>query len=140
MQAVRLLAVLVFAAVAIAACSGNPDACGSGGTKVCLPDGKTCMCAPSCADQYACMNFEICDGNGSCETCDRIVAAGDGMHADYACACVSNLCVPRTWPTGSTLSIESPDGGASASGGDATPAEASTPDGPVFDTGFGGGG
>lgn len=102
----------VLAATILLACSGNPDACGSGGTKVCQADGKTCMCAPSCAGNADCEQYEVCDDTAWCEPCYGLVAAREGTTFAPQCACIQNVCLPFSWPAGSHLMLEpSNDGG-----------------------------
>jgi hypothetical protein len=57
-------------AVVAGACGGNGDACQGGLTKVCLADGTSCACAPSCsAGQAACAQYALCGANQTCTPC-----------------------------------------------------------------------
>lgn len=97
---VRSVALIAGVVVAChVACGGNP--CDDGRTKVCLSDGTTCTCAPSCSSASDCLQYSPCQSPGQC-------------------ACESSLCVPVHWASGQTIDwggSGTSSGGGSGSGG-----------------------
>ncbi|HEX8791263.1 MAG TPA: hypothetical protein VF765_09975 [Polyangiaceae bacterium] len=92
--AARALALAVGIGIACACGSSEQDTCASGLTKVCLSDGTTCTCAPSCASFNQCAARKICR-KGSCTPC-----------TGQTCVCTSSLCIPASWSSGDAVTFE----------------------------------
>jgi hypothetical protein len=90
----RALAGCILIAVACACGSAEEDSCASGTTKVCLPDGATCTCAPSCGPPSDCESRKICR-KGACAQC-----------SSKTCTCSSNVCIPSTWSPGDAVTFQ----------------------------------
>ncbi|HTQ47390.1 MAG TPA: hypothetical protein VMI75_31755 [Polyangiaceae bacterium] len=90
----RALAGFIVIAVACACSSSEQDSCNSGTTKVCLPDGTTCTCAPSCGPPSNCASHKICR-KGVCAQC-----------TSKSCTCSSDVCIPATWSSGDAVTFQ----------------------------------
>jgi len=99
------------------ACSGEEDACPGAQTRLCLPDGETCTCAPACTPDK-CAGYELCGVNQTCRPC--VPTSGP-----VNCGCSGGLCVPVTWSEGEQVGFQKL-GKAASHLPPAPPADAST--------------
>lgn len=89
------------------ACGHEELDCAEGFSILCLPDGETCTCSPSCFGATGCNPYSICT-NGACHEC----ALGDNAAQGAACICMTNieLCAPAYWAPGQQIAFVGPNG------------------------------
>lgn len=90
----------LFVLALLGACRGSPETCPDGMGLLCLSDGTTCTCAPSCtAGVDYCEGWALCTDNGTCRPCVE--------RGIINCICEPNIgkCAPSSWVPGQDITF-----------------------------------